>query len=704
MNFKEWLLLSESIVIQDGIGESTLHVVEPHFIKEFNYQTDTEWSTYFIAPYQARRVGYVSISQRPTHVGITKTNPIEAGKGVDISFIKTLAPLLQSKAGKPVPYKEGESDWSNIVKNIKSDEFEPEKQDLLNKFKNAQDTQHKVSAVPDIKAGASNAQKITTGISVSKASGSWSYFFRNEHPQHAIDGVLDMMKQAAKPLIDNDLMEFYEIRDRMSGRTIETVHSKTGHEAKDKWQNEYNNNVAYLKFLADTMLKGYPNAHEMVMHRINGVGTTVSGGRKHPALDIKPANTRVPLNDVSKFIKASYADDEILHFFIRAVSKDNKYLYDIMNKAAADKTNRGSVIFYIAKFLDDNVNDVIENIREQSYYDAINIFKHSAALESLIPSQFNKFKQEYTQELNSYLENPGEPLEKHAVTNIKELSKYLQIDPRIMAHIDDAHAQHTKADEDRKEAARQKTENNKFIIGELAWKYLVLKDGMKTWEDVPDKYVSYRGDSIDEEDFISNEIVDFDEVHDDAYEAAMEKAQGNVESKPSESYGEDKEEVMNDIGYDMDDFASDESLDVPDDISNEDLEQLIKTKYYNEYVEWKIKQLKQEEEEESWKYEAEPDNEDIYAAASEISVGVAYDEKGLVILHSDEHNNVSVEYNSKFESEMMPILKKAIQTSVRTKDPEFQEPMMKIHAKIVLEPRDKTANKNFTAYQLSQTV
>lgn len=97
MKFRRWYAFNENIIINDVGGEpAALHVV-PGSLKEFNYQDDTAYSSFFVAKYQARREGYLHIGTRPTHVGITKTTPIEQGKGTDVAFIRNLMGQLRHR-------------------------------------------------------------------------------------------------------------------------------------------------------------------------------------------------------------------------------------------------------------------------------------------------------------------------------------------------------------------------------------------------------------------------------------------------------------------------------------------------------------------------------------------------------------------------------------------------------------------------------
>ncbi len=198
-SFDLWLI-NENILIQSPFGEETLRVVEPHHIREFNYQSESSWSNFFIAPYQSQRPGYISIGTNPNYIGITKVTPIEAGHGTDIAFLKNLKTILENKKLKSVPYKEtGDGFWTNAIKSVS-----PE-----TNLTDTKDKDFNQSNVPDFQSGATNMQSVTKGIRVSRASGSWSFIIKSESSSYLINNIINYMKEAAKPLIENNRLLFH---------------------------------------------------------------------------------------------------------------------------------------------------------------------------------------------------------------------------------------------------------------------------------------------------------------------------------------------------------------------------------------------------------------------------------------------------------------------------------------------------------------
>lgn len=703
--FKNWLEIknitpiNENIIINDMGSEAVLNVVQPQLIKEFHYQWDEGYSLYFIAAYQAKRPGYISISTSPTHVGITKTDPIEGGKGIDQAFLKTLHSTLNSKY-KSVPYKEGESSWSNAF---------PDHADI---FKNAAEKDVNHPKLPDFQQGASNAQKLGKSMSVSRASGSWSFFFRTESPDFAIKAILDYAKQAAKPLIDNDLIDYYEIVDRMTSKRIEVVRSNKGNDAQGQLENEYARGVSYLKYLAELMLKDKPGAKQLVLNRINQVGSKVSGGGEHPALKIQPANNKFPLEELKTFINRTYAEDFILLAFVEAIKKDNQKVYELLDYAGNHQSQTPGTIVYngvnllktYGKF--DYGTDLSSWLESSGYlglrghfYNLASLFKYSNDLKQIVPNELTKFKTETEEKIDEFLSNPEEEdgdkieLSKSEIKSLVELAKYIHIDEKKLENLNGLHKDILSREAEEKKKEQEYREKAKHLLYHQENKYLALNGGTTTWESVPQKYVSYHDQDVDLGDFALEEIIDREDIAEEAYEKALEKVQGDAEERKSTSYGDDQADVESDIDYHYDDFVNAHEFD--DDISqmsDDELIKMVKDDYYDAFVDWRKKELEKEEEEESWKYEPEPDHSDISEAEQELAVPLAFKEYGLVLMkYDDERHEVYVQCAAKWDDKVRQILLKTLQINLSSKTSD-DEPHISRSDKIVIDYYDKDQN------------
>jgi hypothetical protein len=488
------------------------------------------------------------------------------------------------------------------------------------------------------------------------------------------------------------MVEWYEIVDRMTGKRIKSVFSNAGQEKQKGWQNEEQVNVGYLKFLAQNMLKPYPNAQKLTMDRINQVGVRVSGGGENPAVKIQPANAKVPIDTLMKYVNTRYAEDHVILFFLQLLKLNNDHLYEVFNRVAQEK-DAPTLLWQVDELLNNKTGHMFDNVGLY-LWDALKIFEHQDILRELIPNEFNKFRTEYEEAVNSFVSAGN--LEPREIKNLKLLSKYIDIEHA--QELDRLNSEITKREEDDNKKRLEEREKQKFIINDNTTKYLVLAKGENVWKDVPDKYVDRDG-SVYEGEFCSEEIVDQEDVFYDAHEKASQEAYENAEQRKSTTYGEDIDDVNDDIESYADDFINSTDADIPGDMSDEDLFNLIKTKYLKEFIKWRKEKLEEEEEEDKWKYEPEPDEQDIRKHQEELSVEVAFDEYGLVIL-INEDDSISIELNSKFESNMMPILKKALEITVRTKDKEFNEPLMKWGKRVKIIYRDKDRDNATTVHHI----
>lgn len=204
MRFKDWLLI-ENIVVKWGRDNAILQPSNEVMPFDVHYQWDKGFSSYFVGAFQAQRVGYVSIGTRATHIGIIKTTPIESNSGPDFGFIKNLIGIIRQQRLIPVPYKEEGSDFDGMFKKAEKD---------LGKSLNLDDIKTGFATgenLPDFELGQSSTHQLTKGMSVSRATGSWAQFFETNQATYLLPKIVEFLKQAAKPLLDNDIIDFIEI-------------------------------------------------------------------------------------------------------------------------------------------------------------------------------------------------------------------------------------------------------------------------------------------------------------------------------------------------------------------------------------------------------------------------------------------------------------------------------------------------------------
>lgn len=653
MDFKNWLLIKENITVNDNGQEFMLTITEPNLIKDFNYQFEDGYSNFSILPFHATQIGYANIGTQSNYIGIIKNTPIEAGKGIDVAFIKNLHSILTRKYNK-IQYKDGENVLLKQLPQIK----QPEQQ-------------YQNSSVPDLQ-GSSNQQKITKSMSASKATGSWAFFLRTESANYTISKIIEDMEIAIKPLMDNNLVEFYEISDRMS-RKNKFVYSNSGKDSADEWKNDFNRKVSYIKYLADFL----PNkAKELVLSRIN------TSNKDWPARKLEPQNNKIPMMELFKIINQSYAEDLILKFAVKSVFLDNRIMKDVL-EIAAEQQYPGVVLnaFEELSELDpklvtlDLETDLENPIRYLGRI--LEVLTGAEPIKHLIENKLNKFKSKLEESLIESIQKETH-LSHYDIKTIIKLSQFIEIPKEILNHLKKLDEEGDANKKKQEEEKKQKIEYNKTLLTEGSLKYIILTEGSNI-KDVPTRY-NNGGEMQDEGEFALKYIVDSSEVMDAAIEQATEDAYQDIEEKPSEHYGKDQKEVDDDIKYEMDDFINDENIDIPNNISDDDLIKLIKNDYLNKFINWKIEKLKHEEEQESWKYEPELDEKDVYKYAEEFAVEKAFDSKGLVIIgHSGKSLDITL--SSKFKEKFNNIIKNILLNNRKEKD-EFQSPLIPLNMKI----------------------
>lgn len=748
--FKEWLRLCEGIVVKWYNDEAVLDYVpsERNLTTEFVYQWDEGFSTYFIATQKATRPGYVSFGEQSTHILIVKTDAIEAGQGIDVSFIKSLYSLLNQRF-KPVPYKEGGNDqWIDaIVKQAK--EADP-RMDILDQPQgNFQQSQ-----VPDYQAGSSNMQKVTKSMSVSKPTGSWAYI--TEHggsPQFAINAILDAMRKAAQPLLDHNLIDFYEIVNRVSGKVQEIKYSPAGEEKNKEQDDEYSKFISHIKYLASF---GGPET----VQRVNRILDLDEHTKQ-----IQPKNQRIPFPDVYRFIHDYRSGNYFLQLLVFAMQNFDQEKLKVAEEIAKHDLQKS------AQFKQENpTNKYIPNYLESAAFHVVGlwdtegqteqgrtvwndledlpdsvknwkgVFEQSELLKRLVPQQFEQFRSVVSQAISEFFEKKGytddaeidlEAIkEQFAESSRGETYGYRELAAfrdqyeisrqkkaildAIAAGLEEQESRVTQRRNEEKTKAEEKRKKDSFLLSDESYKYLVLPQ-QKHWEEIPDKYLKYLGsgkNDIDVGEFVLRDDkvglpIDVEGIQYEAWERAEQEASEGLPEKPSESYGNDQKEVDGDIEYDWEDFIQAyEFEDIDEETPEDEIIQKIKTDYRDDFIEWKIEQMRETEEgEDSWKYEV--DEQEVKEKAWEIESELAEEEAwkaGLVTLKREEPDEVEIWVHSKYYKELVPLVKNLARMNMTARDREFDEPILRAHNTIEVYLVDKHKSIRKSVYDWTTRV
>jgi len=665
MLFKEWLLLQESIIVSIGHEEVPLGKSDQASkVVEFSYATDTHYSSFEIWPFSEERKGYV-FTGNASVVGIIKSTPIFADNGADRAFIQALTASLNSSGYKALPYKEGDSMWMGVFKGAGADD-----DDLLGSMKGEKDSD--TAATPKMGKEAPADRKLTSGISVSRASGSWAYFMGiNSGDAGSYIGAIErLMKGAIKPLVDNNLVDYYRIVRGRNYKAEEWVWSEKGRREKDESRGAADKSVAYMKFLAERMLANHPKAKEVVL-----------GHFRHSwNKDVKPLNERVPMDDLKAYVRDSHGESPFLYFFLDTIQGNNQRMYEALEDSANTPNYNDAISIY--KEIDGDEYDYMIEEPRLWMTQALKIFSLSDFLHKNSRSHFEKFKSEYEQALNRWLTS-GPTIRPMELKHLKGLSDYIEVHDKD--RISDAHGKHEKANkefnkrqEDEYRKADEKLIKTKQVIALGQFKYLMIgKD--PSWKEISHNYIN----GYDEVDVglmaLEEELVDRESIMHSAHDKASEDASADAEERKSETYGQDREEVEGDVDYELDDYLDDREFDEGefDGLSEDQKKAKIKEEYLDDFIGWKKERLQKEEEEESWKYEPEADESDIRKYEEEFAEEKAY-EDGLVWIRwvDDESKDIEVFAHHKHYEKAREMVRKNIADGMALKD-KYDEPLIR---------------------------
>ena len=651
MRFKDWLLLQENIIVNTGNGDAVLGKSrESNNVVEFSYGAGEYYSSFEVWPFSEERPGYVKLSDgAATVVGIIKKTPIEPGNGADRAFIKSLTASLAASGLKPLPYKEGDSSWMGAMSAAGVDDDHPAMKGMKG------EKEFSSTSTPEMGKASSNAKKATAGVSFGRMSGSWAYFIR-VNPGSAtlqIDKMVAAMKKAAQPLVDNDIIENYRIVKGWNYKAAETVWSNKGKQEHDDDATKIKKSASYIKFLADKMLANHPKAREQIYKYF----------RHSWDKDTNPENTKVPLDELVKYVNWQHNESPFLTFFIEALKGDSQHMYDVMEEASKTQDADDAVRLY-KEIHEEEYSYMVENPRLWMSR-AIRIFSISPLLSKHASGQYERFKGEYEEAINAWL-GSGEAIRPGDIEYLKKLAEYIEV--RGKDQIEDAHKKIKTREEEDKKRGEEDAKKKLDMIGPGSFKYMQVGTDA-SWKEVPIKYLD--GDEVEVAQLaLDKDIVDKEEVFGAAHEKASEEAYANAEERKSETYGQDRDEVESDIDYEWDDYMDDREFEEGefDGLSDEQKKQKVKEDYFDDFADWKKERLKKEEEEESWKYEPDADESDVWKYEKEMAEDRAYEEGLIIFKWPEDSDDLEVWLHSKSFEKAREAVKKSVAASRGEKD------------------------------------
>ena len=693
MGFKGWLL-AENIIVKWFNDIATLVPAEGPKM-DIHYQWENGYSSYYVGCYQAKREGYVSLSNRPTHIAIIKTNSIEQNEGIDIGFIKNLTAILQQQGFRDVPHKEGgESGFEQLFKAVGYEPEKPPEEDFA------------TNQVPDFEKGSKNTTPIGKAVSVSKAGGSWSFIVEDQDSyNYKINAIIKAMQQASKPLIDNDLIDYFEVVDRKSGKRLEIMYSKKGEADKNDWRSQFDKAAAQLKYFAVTHLVGMPKFKTELLKVINA--DDLKGGAEWPAKKVQPQNLNVSLEELYKLNDSSYSSNILIDIFLDAVKANDKYKFIQLERLAdwAERKQKDTVgqkypPWYMGGGADWirniwNKSSIIEEMTSPgSVLDVLStvdsFLKYGDLLNDVEPEYYNHIKKGIKEAIEEAFSSDSEPphLSRSDIHYLNDIAGKLKLSPSLISGFEQLSKKYKDEETTEKKRQEELRVKRSYLLPDGTAVYMMLGEDSEFQSAY--KYVNYHND-LNTQELAYDLVGDEEGVHMDAYEKAEEEAYGDVLERPSESYGEDKKEVIEDIGYEWEDFMnsnSDLASDVEDYHSDEDVVKKIIDDYYDEFVEWKKAEMKEKEDKDG-RYEADLESHDFQQRAGELMEEISEEyafEKGLVTVFRSDYGLVEVQIHKKNWEKFKPILKKLLELNLHERDAE-DEAFFKVSTKISVDFR-----------------
>jgi len=672
MSFKSWIL-AENIIVKYGKDEASLVPATTNILPyDFHYQSENDYATYFIGFYRAERTGYVSLGSQPTHIGIIKTNSINHGNAVDIGFIKNLIGELSKMGFKSVPYKEVGTNFDKAFSNVG---YKPENP--------AQTGYTTGENIPDIDLGQSSTHSMSPGISVSRAAGSWAYFIEvgTGSSQFYLSKLINAIKQAAQPLVNNDLIDFYSFHNRTSGKD-EIVYSSKGKESKENYSTQLSQCMSQLKYMASVMQKEMPSYIKQLLNRINLEGA--KNAENWTGRLAEPKNYKLKFSKMYELIQSSLGDDIIIKSFLDAMKLQDTERFNQLEKIAKWSENKDSNRSWIGGALE-NIekfwgNDESKLVR--AYSDPEKVFLYISSLyETLVvygdllkeiePDEYDHLVQtaKYSIE-KGFEEGHARGLSRHEIVRLNDLADVLDLNPKIKHELEQNSQELKDQEEKRQNKMKEERLSQRFLIPEGQFSYLE-KD---VWKTIPDKFLEYYNGKYEINfgelalDFIDDDTKE--SISHDAYEKAEEEAHGDVSERPSETYGQDKKELFDDIDYYWDKFIEDYELDdINEDTPEQEIPEIIKKHYVDDFIDWR-KEKMQEDEDSDGRYTPDTESHEFQMRIHEIEKELAEEkawEQGLATIYNDDGDIFIQTHKNNYEK-IKSIIKKTIELNLSKKD------------------------------------
>ncbi len=656
----------------------------------FAIQHDDGYSDYLVTALSLHMPQMYPPVGRPSYVLIQKSQTGASGP-IDDQFIQT---LTASIGMTPIEWSAGSNPMIDMLNDATGKRYtdNPDEVDMT-EFEETE-----VLPLP-------------SGISVSKVEGAWSSIYKADPSSidYFIKSIVDKMKAAVQLMMEANLLHFYEISDT----TVvpkEFVRSQRGQEMWDQGQNDDELHIGYYKHVLQQVLQPYPTLLKWMLEYV--IPRSWSSYADIPPspqkVDLQNSNIIDRIVDESSMHITKFIHDSVLSF------DDNKLksLEFMMQKAEQSNISSdiiGSMLYW---FTADEFEEIIENIKNgnlmywyPSYFSpAIRQLFNEAGYGRQIESVYAAASEGAMQALRS--QDP------YSVKQFYAFYKELDLPPEAIQAYEQFGQQLNEEKVRQYEEREKATRTAKMMV---RWNTAIY--------DLPagEGFTDTKDNSFGQ--YISDNYRDYefgDHLFESANERAQEEAYANIEERQSEVYpvdlqGEfDEKELIEDIGYEWDEFFDEtnyfetpegqafwsQAERLPEEQKAAFIIKMISEKLRDEFIAWKREGFAEEEEGELWKYEPEPDEQDIWKAMSDIADDIAYE---YGILHAEmnwERNVLDLYVHSKYRDQAIALAKEIARINKQDDDAGFNDFGFDRSTIIEIEYVDTESADRFTVQEL----
>jgi hypothetical protein len=532
--------------------------------------------------------------------------------------------------------------------------------DMLNKATGESYVEH-----PEfIEEGDEESKTLPKGITV---GGSDTLMIIGPYPsevQYYVKYLSSGIEKSILPMVENNAMEFVSVESEAEGDRI--TKSDNYKKTQESNKNAEESAVSYFKYVYDIVLRDYASLKETMDFAF--------GDYKN----IEPSSEKV---DIKNSTTINYVLDNNGRFFkeVGAAVLD----YD------EDKLNELSEYYETAKLHGLNYQDIDEFL----YYIKEEIllkkpYQYVYLLAHWVRRNNGEFLKElgygdaYNQLLLYSKRFVEEALEREAIREVERFSESFDLLNLSEAEMEMINGLRGSRDAEKKKVAdereRARIDNSYYLNWDEA--YINLKES----DEFHEKPRDYRNSTFREFLEHQKDELDFptEELSQGAYEKAGEELNSELPARESENLPYDREAAIEHMKWDSDDFL--EEMNFWD--SNEEMAQqasalatpverrdfylnIVMNNYFDQFVQWKVEKLIIEEEEESYKYEIDPQEEE--KKVTKILADMVYEEfinNGYV--HVDAGSvysgdmwyipDVTFYVHSRYAAQLLPIVQKFV--------------------------------------------